>query len=247
MRVVILDDQSDANEALSSVLRLQSGIETSEQSPSAGALKSLMGSNNADVVFADAGLAWQGTKCLVDPFPRGQLPLVIFVSRTDRYAAQAFDLRAFDYLLKPYDIERCQQSIRRARAEVLRMRGFDQDAVAAAVEAIRGRSRYRFSIRTGGRIQFVPADSVDWIQSEHSYVRLHAGSEIHQLRAKLSDLQEKLDREQFRRIHRSTIVNVNRIQEMHPWFRGDYVVILQGGQRLAMSRTYRKEMADLLP
>ena len=104
----------------------------------------------------------------------------------------------------------------------------------------------RLVIKTGGRVSFLKTAEIDWIESEGNYVRLHVGKETHLLRETLNQMEERLDSDQFLRIHRSTIVNLDRIKELQPWFHGEYRVLLQDGKQLLLSRKYREKLRGLL-
>ena len=104
----------------------------------------------------------------------------------------------------------------------------------------------RLIVKTGGRVSFLKTAELDWIESEGNYVRLHVGKETHLLRETLNQMEERLDSDHFLRIHRSTIVNLDRIKELQPWFHGEYRVLLQGGTQLLLSRKYREKLRDLL-
>jgi len=197
-------------------------------------------------------------------------PAVVFVTAYDEHAVRAFDVHAADYLLKPVEPERFRTAVARVRARLgeadaarrhaqlvalLAAAGAggavgSADAGAAGPDdagvapAASGGSRYRDRLlaKVDGRMFFVRAADIDWVEAEGNYVRLHVGREAHLIRETMADLERDLDPATFARIHRSTIVNLDRVKEMQPWFSGEYVVILHDGTRLKLSRWYRDRL-----
>ncbi len=163
----------------------------------------------------------------------------------DDFALQAFDAHAIDYVLKPVERDRLRRALDRARAQIAHDRGA---ALATRLhdllKTLPPRPRYptRLAVRDGATVRFVSVDAIDWIEAAGNYARLHVGSERHLLRETMAALERTLDPERFVRIHRSTIVNVDRIREVQPWFKGDFVVILQDGTKLSLTRTYRDRL-----
>jgi len=167
-----------------------------------------------------------------------RLPIVVFVTAYDQYALQAFDVHALDYLLKPFDRERFQKTLGRVR-EQLSQRGESSGSDLAALLAdLRSNTHRpdRLVFKENGRVIFVRADSIDWLEADGNYVKIHAGSDSHYVRETLANLEAQLPPEKFMRISRSAIVNLDRIRELQPMFYGDYSVLLQNGAKLSMSR-----------
>jgi two-component system LytT family response regulator len=170
---------------------------------------------------------------------------VIFVTAFDQFAIRAFEVCALDYLLKPFDRERFAKALARGRAECERRSASDLGArMQSLLAELRGRKKYldRIVIRAGGRVIFLRAEELDWIEAAGNYVRLHSGAEEYLYRETLSRMEAALDPACFARIHRSTIVNTERIKELHPLFRGDYTVVLRDGRRLTLSKPYRPRL-----
>jgi two-component system LytT family response regulator len=168
-------------------------------------------------------------------------PAFVFVTAYDQYAIRAFDVHAIDYLLKPFTDERFAAAVSRAK-ETLRWRQPEEaQRLAKLVNSHRAVVR-RFMIRTAGRVIFLKADEIDWIEAADYYVRLHAGGNSYLLRQSMSDLESSLDPESFVRIHRSVIVNLDRVREMRAMFKGEMVVVLNDGKELRMSRSRRDEL-----
>jgi two-component system, LytTR family, response regulator len=175
-------------------------------------------------------------------------PYVIFVTAYDQYAVRAFEVFALDYLLKPFNEARLEKAITRAREQIeLKNDANFTDQISKLVEELKEKSHLdRLVMKDERRIWFVPVQTIDWIEAEGKYVNVHVGKDAHLLRESLTALENKLNPKLFARIHRSSIVNVERIKELQPWFHGDYRVILNNGTELILSRTYRKRFQELI-
>jgi two-component system, LytTR family, response regulator len=176
-------------------------------------------------------------------------PLIIFTSAFDEYALRAFDVHAFDYLLKPFDRKRFRESLRRAKVQLDReLSGNSDERIYALFEnfANQRRSPDRVAVRTNGRVVFVKVDEIDWIEASDNYVCLHCGKDTHVLRETMSQAESRLDPSRFLRVHRSAIVNLDRIRELQPWFRGDYRVILRDGTELTLTKSHREKLENRL-
>jgi two-component system LytT family response regulator len=200
-------------------------------------------------------------------------PAVIFVTAFDQHALQAFEVNAIDYLLKPYDDERFWIALRRAKSELVRRQtdalseklsnllqhlqsgvaardpGPAQPAAAADTAAASAQdsiTRERILLRSGGEIYFVKAEDIDWIEAEGDYMKFHAAGRVHMLRETMANLEERLDPKRFIRIHRSTIVNIDRVKKLSPSFAGEYAVILHDGTKLRLSRGYHDRLQELM-
>jgi two-component system LytT family response regulator len=174
------------------------------------------------------------------------LPELVFVTAFDRYAIRAFDVHAIDYLLKPFTRERFRLALDRSRDRIRRR---TQDAgVAALVAELRGRPRYltRVPVRSRGRVILLPVEAIDSVQASDNYVTLRAGGREHLLRETLASLERQLDPDRFVRIHRSALVQIDRIAELYPASHGDMEVRLHDGTRLTLSRTCRERVERAL-
>ena len=180
-----------------------------------------------------------------------RMPVVVFVTAYDQYAVRAFEVHALDYLLKPVAdarfaeaLARAKQRVRERRGEVARAGGgADSQLERLAALLAERRSRYltRLLVPARERTLVVEVDEIDWIEADDYYVALHVGGRRHLLRETLAQLEERLDPERFCRVHRSAIVNVTRVREIHPLFRGDSALILENGERVPLSRTRRAD------
>ncbi len=172
------------------------------------------------------------------------LPVVIFVTAHDRYALKAFEVHALDYLLKPFDKTRFTTALARAKTQLRQGAAALDQRLHDLLQSALGRRHgpERLMVKSGGRIYFVRVADIDWIEAAGNYVRLHVGKDDHLLRESLTALEKKLDASRFVRVHRSTIVNIDRIREIQPAFNADYVIILEGGKELALSRSCRDRL-----
>jgi len=176
-----------------------------------------------------------------------ELPAVIFVTAFDRYALKAFEAHAVDYLMKPFSSERLHAAVERARAEVDRSSSRElKAALHSLLEDIQRERAFPewLLIKRDDRSVFLKVSDIDWIESSRNNVRLHVGKDIYLYHETTSGIEGKLDPRKFFRIHRSTIVNIEKIREMHPWFNGDYAVTLKDGTKLTLSSTYRDRLKE---
>jgi two-component system LytT family response regulator len=176
------------------------------------------------------------------------LPVIIFVTAYDTYALRAFEAHALDYLLKPIREPRFRSAVSLAASRIDADRGA---GVAGRLADFLARDHLarqtaRLAVREKGRILFVPLDGVESIESERNYVRLHCGKDSHLLRETMAAIEAKLDPARFMRIHRQAIVNVERIHDLRPWFTGEYIVRMQSGRELTLTRSYRDNLRRLI-
>ena len=177
-------------------------------------------------------------------------PLIIFTSAYDEYALKAFEVHAFDYLLKPFDGRRFLESLKRAKARVEQERTgkTDNHRLFELFENLSKprKSPDRMAVKNNGRVVFIRLDEIDWFEASDNYVCLHCGRETHVVRETMNELEARLDPGQFLRVHRSAIVNLDRIRELQPWFRGDYRVILRDGTELTLTKNHREKLESRL-
>lgn len=194
-----------------------------------------------DVVLLDIEMPGLGGFEVIDALEVDAYPHVIFVTAHDEHALRAFEVRALDYLLKPVDRERLLDALDR----VPRTPGAPQDLEGLASPSGGAASVDRFLVRERGRLLLIAAEDVDWIGAAGNYLELHTGTTVHLIRGTMTDLIERLPRTRFTRIHRSTIVNLDRVAAMHPWSHGDVQVVLKDGTELKMSRRFRDHLGGV--
>jgi two-component system LytT family response regulator len=245
MRILIVDDEPLACERIRTLLAAESDVEIVGECHDGRSALSAIAALSPDLVFLDVQMPEMDGFAVLQSIEPGRMPAVIFVTAFDQYAIRAFEVCALDYLLKPFDRERFARALARGRAEYRSRGAGDLDTrLKNALEEWNNRRKYldRLVIRSGGRVFFLRVEELDWIEAAGNYVRLHAGTEEHLYRETMARLESSLDPEKFVRIHRSAIVNVDRVKELHPLFRGDYTVILRDGRELTLSKAYRDRL-----
>src|SRR5512139_4049111 len=208
-------------------------------------------SHQPDLVFLDVQMPACDGFGVVQHVGAERMPAVVFVTAYDEYALKAFEVHALDYLLKPFGRDRFQQTLQHARAILERRRAGDLGrrllALVNDIKTEPGPTRLdRLVVKSGGRVFFLRTDEIDWIEAAGNYVRLHLGGESHLFRETMNRMESRLDSRRFVRIHRSRIVNTERVKELQPWFNGEHVVVLQNGTRLPLSRGYRDKLQERL-
>ena len=202
-----------------------------------------------DLLFLDIQMPELDGFAVLQAIGVGHVPVVIFVTAYDQFALRAFEAHALDYLLKPFDDERFAAALQRARAQIRQQRGDDLDRrLRALLEEVRGDRGYlqRLAVPTGPRSVFIRTEEIDWIEADRNYIRLHVGDRAYLMRENLGRIESALDPTKFCRIHRSTIVNIDRIQAVESLFRGEYLVVLHDGTRLTSGRSYRRNVHALM-
>ena len=244
---MVVDDEPLARKRLLALLRDEPDIEVVGEAGGGTSAAKLIPVLKPDLVFLDIqmpGLDGFGVLRAIAP---KHLPLVIFVTAYDEHAIRAFDVHAVDYVLKPVVESRFREAVRRA---VDRLGSSGADALSRQMALLLDRlpaviAPERLAVRAGERTVFVGVDEIDWIDVDGDYARLHVGKLTHLLRETLGDLERRLPA-RFLRIHRSIIVQADRIQSVQPWFKGDYVITLRDGTRLTSGRTYRQRVQALI-
>jgi two-component system LytT family response regulator len=251
VRVIVADDEPIGRHRL--VRLLQSEPETDVVAACADGEEAVeaIREHSPDVVLLDIQMPHLDGFEVVAALGEAQQPAVIFVTAHDQYALRAFEVHAFDYLLKPVDQDRLRDAIARAVANAGRTaHPSPTRRILGLLEELnareRARGRERLVVRTPERAFFLRTETIDYIEAAGKFVHLHVGRTVHALRESMSELEQLLDPSRFLRISRSVIVNLDRIQEIQPWFQGDYVLILTDGARLTSTRGYRDNMRRLL-
>jgi two-component system, LytTR family, response regulator len=246
LTILIVDDEPVARRRIHRLLTAEPDVSiVGDCADGASALKAIV-RERPDVVFLDVQMPELDGFEVLRQVPSTALPAIVFVTAFDRYALRAFDVHAIDYLLKPFTAERFRTALGRARDRVAR-RDPNRE-LAALVAELRARPRYlsRAAARVGGRIVLVDLATVDWIEAADNYVRLHAGGREYLLRDTLTAFERQLDPSRFARIHRSAIVQLDRVMELHPATHGDLDVRLRDGTKLTLSRTWRERLERAL-
>ena len=230
IRALIVDDEPLARSNLRVLLRQDPDIESIAECGSGIEAVHEIRATHPDLVFLDVQMPECGGFQVLELLKaEDRLPVIVFVTAYDEYALRAFDAGALDYLLKPFDDARFLLSLQRARQKI---------AAQATVNA----GAPRLTVRSAGRVVYVPIPDIDWVEAADYYACLHVGEKSHLLRQSMADLEKELDRRIFCRIHRSTIVNLRRVRALKVDGSGEYEVVLEGGRKLRLSRRFRKEL-----
>jgi len=250
IRTLIVDDEPLARERMRSLLAAESDFEIVGEATDGLEAVDAIQTHTPDLVFLDVHMPKLDGFEVIETVGAEQMPAVIFVTAYDQHALRAFDVQALDYLLKPFDSDRFQAALKRVRTQIDSQETGDLGrrllALVRDLKPERGNKSDRLVVKSGGRLFFLRADEIDWIEAAGNYVRLHVGTEAHMLRETMNSIEARLNPELFVRIHRSHIVNIERIKELQPWFNGEYVVILRNSTRLTLSRGYREKLQERL-
>jgi len=249
LRVIIIDDEPLGRQKIRRLLKSENDVEIVGEYDGGSETVSEVRRLAPDLVFLDIQMPEQDGFDILGQIGEHEIPHVIFVTAYDQYALRAFEIHASDYLLKPFDRERFHSALKRVREDIQksRTRRVD-DRLVALLEDLKASREFpeRLAVKSGGRVHFVRTGEVDYVQAAGNYIRLHVGAKSYLLRETMNDIQSKLNPRQFVRIHRSTMVNIESVKELQPWFGGSFVVILQNGTRLNMSRAFRGDLSSTI-
>ena len=246
-RVLIVDDEPLARERIRDLLRKESHFEIIGESGNGIDAISQIHKHAPDLVFLDVQMPELDGFGVMEQLGVENMPQVIFVTAYDQYALRAFEVHALDYLLKPFDRSRFKEALRRAQEHMeMRKNGDFKTKLKELLQEVKKEPKYldRLIVKAEGRIYFIKTNEIDWIEAAGNYVSLHVGKEEHLMRETMHGMEKKLDPDKFIRIHRSTIVNIEHIKEIQPWFNGEYLIILHDDTRLTLSRKYRERFKE---
>ena len=249
IRTVIVDDEPLARKRLADLLAEIRDVELLAQCTNGEEAIRTIEETRPDLLFLDVQMPEIDGFDVLQAIGVGYVPVVIFVTAYDQFALRAFEAHALDYLLKPFDDERFAASLQRARERIRQQQLGDVDRrLLALLNEARGERGYvqRLVVPSGHRSIFIRADDVDWIEAERNYIRLHVREQTHLLRENMSRIESALDPSKFCRIHRSTIVNIDRIHAVESLARGEYLVTLKDGTKLTSGRSYRQNLYQVM-
>jgi two-component system, LytTR family, response regulator len=233
IRTAIVDDEPLARSNLSLLLRLDPEIEIVSECGSGADAPNEIRRTKPDLLFLDVQMPEYDGFDVLELLGKDVPPALVFVTAYDQYALRAFDAGALDYLLKPFDNARFERTLARAKQKIARGKIQPQ--------------RLEFlTVKNAAQVTFVRLPEIDWIEAADYYAGLHVGEKVHLLRRSISELEQDLDPAQFCRIHRSSIVNLNRVRGLKLNQEGEYSVLLEGGVMLRLSRRYRKQLQSRL-
>ncbi len=249
IKALIVDDESLARKFIRRLLKEDQGVEIVGECANGKDAVAMIRKQNPDLVFLDVQMPEMDGFSLLETLGVDRLPEIVFTTAYEHYAIRAFELHAIDYLLKPFDQARFRDAIRHAK-ERIHYRQFEDGRlqVAALLENVKRKAEYldRLIIRADGRITFLKTQEIDWIEADDKYVHLHTGKVVRMVRQTLSSMESQLDPKRFLRIHRSAIVNVERIKELQPMIGGEHAVVMEDGTRLTLSRKHKDQLFQLL-
>ena len=268
VRTLIVDDERMARKRIRTLLAADADVDVVGECGNGRDAVAAIRERTPDLVFLDVQMPELDGFAVVQAIGAHRMPVTVFVTAFDQYALKAFEAHALDYLTKPFDRDRFQASLGRAKQQVqlrsaspappdaattlpptpaspVRDSQLD-DRLAAMLAEFERRQRYtdRLIVKSAGHVVFLRVEEIDWIEAAGSYVRLHVGRDAHLLHEGIAALATRLDPGRFARVHRSTIVNLDRVRELQPWFHGDAVAILRDGTKLQVSRTYRDALGQ---
>jgi two-component system LytT family response regulator len=248
LRALIVDDEAMACHRLKRFLQAAPGVEVIAECREGAAAVTMIQQRKPDLVFLDVQMPKMSGFEVLRAVGAERMPAVIFVTAFDRFALQAFEAQALDYLLKPFGEERVHKALERARTFLAGgARNAFQEQLAGLLDATTGnRQGACLLVRNGDRVVVLRPRDIEWIEADGDYVHLHAGTESHMLRSTLADIEQRLKPEGFVRIHRSRLVNFDRVKEFRAVFQGESIVVLKSGARLNASQSCLRELQERL-
>lgn len=266
IRALIVDDEALSRQGLLIRLKTAPDFEVVGEAANARAALEAIREHQPDLVFLDIEMPGMSGLDLVSRLPTESMPMIVFVTAFDRYAIQAFEARAIDYLLKPVDEERFADALEHIREQLhQRQAATHRDRLVQLMADLRGSGDWPdetvdagtgggqaadgagvLSIRQGREIVRVAERDVEWIDAAGDYMCVHVAGETYILRGTMKSLEDRLDPARFQRVHRSTIVNLERVTRLRPHINGEYFLVLEGGHEIKLSRTYRDKVEFFL-
>jgi two-component system, LytTR family, response regulator len=260
IRAIIVDDEPTARRGVRLLLERDSAVDIVGEAATGVEAAELMRREKPDLAFLDVQMPGSDGFEALERVGAAAAPAVVFVTAYDEHALRAFEVNAVDYLLKPYDDARFGAALQRAKEEVRRRQTDTVNArltqlldylqqntgTTAAAQAKEEKAGERILIKSSGEIFFLKAEEIDWIEAEGDYMKFHVNGRTHLMRETMARLEARLDPKRFIRIHRSTIVNIDRLRKLSPSFAGEYAVILHDGTKLKLSRGYHERIGALL-
>lgn len=261
IRVLVVDDEPLARSGIAELASRDPDLEVVGQCGDGTAAVDAIRRLELDLVLLDIQMPEMDGFQVIKRVGAERMPAVIFITAYDQFAVRAFEVHALDYLLKPFDDERFTAAIARSKRALkdnevgelsqrliglLETRDAGDRGPAASGPPASQTYLTRLVVKNAGRVTFVRADEIDWIEAADYYVRLHVARKSHLLRETMSMLEEQLDPARFFRVHRSAIVNLDRLVEIQPYFHGEHVLVLQDGSKLKLSRSRKEKLEAVL-
>jgi two-component system LytT family response regulator len=248
LQVLVVDDEAPARRKILRLLRQEPDVQVVAEADGAEAAIAAIEEHSPDLVFLDVQMPGRDGFGVVRSVAPQKMPRIVFVTAHDQYALRAFEVHAFDYLLKPFSEDRFQTVLKRAREQHARAAdGFTSRLLELVRELQKEKSfTDRLMVQENGRGYFVAVRDISWVEADRNYLILHCGAKTHTLRGTLDALQDALDPKVFARINRGSLVRLDAIRELVPWFHGEYKVLLKDATELRWSRRYVNQRPELL-
>ncbi len=252
IRTLIVDDEPLARRNLRALLKTDTEVEIIGEARSGPEAVRMIKALAPVLVFLDIQMPEMDGFQVLEQISADVLPTIVFVTAFDKYALKAFEVHALDYLLKPFDDARFEKALQQAKKQIedheitelsRRLINLLDERAAPRVSEPKAASYLtRLMIKSAGRVTFLKTEDVDWIEADNYYAKLHTDRKSHLLRESLNDLEARLDPKQFARVHRSAIVNLDRVKELQTHFNGEQIVLLHNGTELKLSRSRREQL-----
>jgi two-component system LytT family response regulator len=251
IRVLVVDDEPLARSGVADLLARDPELEVVGQCGDGRTAVEAIRTLKPDLVLLDIQMPEMDGFQVIGEVGAERMPAVIFVTAYDQFALRAFEVHALDYLLKPFDDDRFLAAVARSKRA---MRNQDVGQLSQQLIGLLGTRHSggatpyltRLVVKNAGKVTFVRVDDIDWIEAADYYVRLHVARKSHLLRETMSTLEGQLDPARFFRVHRSAIVNLDRLVEIQPYFHGEHVLVLQDGSKLKLSRSRKEKLETVL-
>lgn len=248
IRALIIDDEPLPRERIRTLLAEHRNIELIGECEDGREAVERILKERPDLAFLDIQMPELDGFDVIASLAGDYVPAIIFVTAYDEYAIRAFEVNAIDYLLKPINPTRFEKAVLRAIERLDQKSQKTEQRILDFIEQVRIERGYtrRFVVRTGAKLSFVQTRDIDWIDTADNYIRLHVSGQEHLVRETLKSIEGQLDPSVFIRVHRSAIINIDRIEAVEPYFHGDYVITMKDGTKLNTSRSYSERLRSLL-
>lgn len=250
IKALIADDEALARKFIRRLLKHDPDVEIVTECSNGKEAAAMIRQEKPDLVFLDVQMPEMDGFAVLDAVGPDHLPEIIFTTAYESYAIRAFELHALDYLLKPFDQVRFKAAMKHAKERLHSQPGEEEGRlqIGTLLESVKAQQQHleRILIKADGRITFLNTREIDWLEADDKYVHLHTARGTRMVRQTLGAMEEQLDPARFARIHRSTIVNIERIKELQPLFNGEYSLLLENGTKLTLSRSYKDKLFQVL-
>jgi two-component system, LytTR family, response regulator len=248
IRTLIVDDEMLARRLIQRLLSNDVDVEVIGECANGKEAVTTIRKERPDLVFLDIQMPEMDGFAVINDLKHEYLPNIVFTTAYEQYAIRAFELHAVDYLLKPFDQERFSDMLEHAKTQIAVRETGNRRQLEALLEDLKNPPEHleRLIIKAEGRLTFVKVADINWLEADDKYVNLHLTKTTRTIRHSLGLMESQLDPKKFTRIHRSAIVNIDRIRELHAMFNGEYEAVLEDGTKLSVSRHYKDRFFKVL-